>query len=310
MDKAMTPTLDALVRELREAMAQATPGPWHDSGIADPNGPRPTTWIYGPRAAKDHQSGPCVAHSVPLRDAAYIALCSPANMATLLDALEEAQKDIAAHTAASEELMGKCREAEAEAARLREQLEWQAATTKALLPYQAEAVDLRAQVSALHTACAAEEQAKREAWDETRAAKAEVSALQGELAEARAEADDTDTLVARMGDLLSRTAVALKGPEPPLTRWSTHDVPEVAATVVAQRDAAREALVKCTADRDELAAMYLHARLASRQIDLPVDAQRVLDEHRHELYQDAALGQPAEPQPSTSTPTPEGAPTR
>lgn len=168
----MTPTLDALVRQLREAMAQATPGPWHDSGIADPNGPRPTTWIYGPRAAKDHQSGPCVAHSVPLRDAAYIALCSPANMATLLDALEEAQ-----------------------------------------------------------------------------------------------------------------TAVALKGPEPPLTRWSTHDVPEVAATVVAQRDAAREALVKCTADRDELAAMYLHARLASRQIDLPVDAQRVLDEHRHELYQ-------------------------
>lgn len=44
---------------------------------------------------------------------------------------------------------------------------------------------LREQLTALHTACAAEEQAKREAWDETRAAKAEVSALQSELAEAR-----------------------------------------------------------------------------------------------------------------------------
>lgn len=52
-------------------------------------------------------------------------------------------------------------------------------------------------------------------------------------------------------------------------------------------------LADVKAQRDELAAMYLHARLAPRQIDLPVDARRILDEHRHELYQDAS--QPVEP---------------
>lgn len=45
----------------------------------------------------------------------------------------------------------------------------------------------------------------------------------------------------RMADLLSRTAVALRGPEPPLTRWSWHDLPERAAAAIAAVDVMQRA---------------------------------------------------------------------
>jgi hypothetical protein len=45
--------------------------------------------------------------------------------------------------------------------------------------------------------------------------------------------EELDALRERMADILSRTAVALRGPEPPLTRWSWHDLPELAAAAVA-----------------------------------------------------------------------------
>lgn len=47
------------------------------------------------------------------------------------------------------------------------------------------------------------------------------------------ELREGDELRERLGDLLTRTAVALRGPEPPLTRWSWHDVPDRAAAAVA-----------------------------------------------------------------------------
>ena len=50
-----------------------------------------------------------------------------------------------------------------------------------------------------------------------------------------------DDLRERMAGLLSRTAVALRGPEPPLTRWSWHDVPERAAAAVAAIDVMQRA---------------------------------------------------------------------
>ncbi len=47
------------------------------------------------------------------------------------------------------------------------------------------------------------------------------------------ELREGDELRERLGDLLRRTAVALRGPEPPLTRWGWHDVPDRAAAAVA-----------------------------------------------------------------------------
>lgn len=46
--------------------------------------------------------------------------------------------------------------------------------------------------------------------------------------------DESDRLRSKMADILSRTAVALRGPEPELTRWSWHDLPELVDDLTAQ----------------------------------------------------------------------------
>lgn len=70
--------------------------------------------------------------------------------------------------------------------------------------------------------------------------------LLGELGEARAALDASQGRVKQLeaevaelrdlADILSRTSVAIRGPEPDLTRWSHHDLPELAAAMRKQRD--------------------------------------------------------------------------
>lgn len=50
------------------------------------------------------------------------------------------------------------------------------------------------------------------------------------------ERDALNALCDRQADILSRVAVALRGPEPPLTRWGHHDLPERAAKAMRERD--------------------------------------------------------------------------
>ena len=71
------------------------------------------------------------------------------------------------------------------------------------------------------------------------------------LALARAEIAELDALRDKLAGILSRTAIALRGPEPPLTRWSWHDLPERAAAAIAAID-----LMQRTAQH--LAAGRLH----------------------------------------------------
>ncbi|MFN8993292.1 MAG: hypothetical protein ACK5X3_06470 [Pseudomonadota bacterium] len=54
-----------------------------------------------------------------------------------------------------------------------------------------------------------------------------------EIEDLRRDLDENAALRERMADLLRSTAVALRGPEPPLTRWGWHDLPERAAAAVA-----------------------------------------------------------------------------
>jgi len=51
--------------------------------------------------------------------------------------------------------------------------------------------------------------------------------------EMRAEIAELDALRDKLAGILSRTAVALRGPEPPLTRWGWHDLPERAEAAIA-----------------------------------------------------------------------------
>lgn len=59
----------------------------------------------------------------------------------------------------------------------------------------------------------------------------------------RTEIAEADALREKMAGILSRTAIALRGPEPPLTRWSWHDLPERAAAAIAAIDVMQRAAV-------------------------------------------------------------------
>ena len=61
------------------------------------------------------------------------------------------------------------------------------------------------------------------------------------------EVEEYDAILRRQGDLLTRTVNALRGNPPPLTSWSHHDIPELAAEKVAEVE-------RLTAERDALAA--------------------------------------------------------
>ena len=63
-----------------------------------------------------------------------------------------------------------------------------------------------------------------------------------ELRRLHADAEESEALRERLSALLRNTAIALRGPEPELTRWSWHDLPELATALKAQRDALLEAL--------------------------------------------------------------------
>lgn len=63
-----------------------------------------------------------------------------------------------------------------------------------------------------------------------------LDASQGQAKQLEAEVAELRDLADRQAGLLSRTAIAIRGPEPDLTRWSHHDLPELAAAMRKQRD--------------------------------------------------------------------------
>lgn len=70
-----------------------------------------------------------------------------------------------------------------------------------------------------------------------------------EIDRLRGVLDEVDALREQLADILSRTAIALRGPEPPLTRWSWHDLPERAAAAITAIDVMqRAAMMACTTE--------------------------------------------------------------
>ena len=58
------------------------------------------------------------------------------------------------------------------------------------------------------------------------------AAQQRRIEQLEKELHECEQLRDKMADLLSRTAIALRGPEPPLTKWSWRDLPELAAAAM------------------------------------------------------------------------------
>jgi hypothetical protein len=52
------------------------------------------------------------------------------------------------------------------------------------------------------------------------------------IKELEANLSEEETLRTKLTDILSRTAIALNGPEPTLTRWSWHNLPKLAENKV------------------------------------------------------------------------------
>lgn len=66
---------------------------------------------------------------------------------------------------------------------------------------------------------------------------AEVERLTTQVESLTVEVEEESHIQGRMAQLLAGAIVAIRGPEPELTRWGYHDLPERVRDVVAQRDA-------------------------------------------------------------------------
>lgn len=88
---------------------------------------------------------------------------------------------------------------------------------------------------------------------ELRQARADLAAAQQEVERLRESESESESVRAKMADLLSRTAIALNGPEPELTMWSWHDLPEKAdaalrAIAAVRDDATVEAMAEAISE--------------------------------------------------------------
>jgi len=61
---------------------------------------------------------------------------------------------------------------------------------------------------------------------EIEALRAERDALLRECAVLRSEFDESCTTINKLTKLLAETAIVIKGPEPNMTKWSYHDIPD------------------------------------------------------------------------------------
>ncbi|WP_296277832.1 hypothetical protein [Pseudomonas sp. UBA7530] len=77
------------------------------------------------------------------------------------------------------------------------------------------------------------------AWNPDRHADTCPVYMQQRIEALRAEIEELDTLRNRQSDLLSQTAIAVRGPEPALTRYSHADIPSRVKAVVADLEAVR-----------------------------------------------------------------------
>ena len=96
---------------------------------------------------------------------------------------------------------------------------------------------------------------------------AKMNAAAAEIRRLHSDAAEAEFRREWISSLLTSTAIALRGPEPELTNWSWHDLPERAAALVAQRDALLEALKELVAFTGAHGGPYVQARAAIKKAE-------------------------------------------
>lgn len=71
------------------------------------------------------------------------------------------------------------------------------------------------------------------------AREAHIAWLRKRIAELEREEEVTDHVIERTTRLLAECVVILRGPEPPLTKWSYHDIPQLVQALKDDRDRLR-----------------------------------------------------------------------
>ena len=114
------------------------------------------------------------------------------------------------------------------------------------------------------------------------------------------DVEEYDAILRRQGDLLTRTVNALRGNPPPLTSWSHHDIPELAAEKVSEVERLTEAyqwtdqvLTAVTAERDALAESWNPSVEDDRRWPYPAAqtvAELVVDAVLDKVFQHATEG--------------------
>jgi len=108
--------------------------------------------------------------------------------------------------------------------------------------------------------------------------------LAAEVERLRAESDDDEATRAMMADILSRTAVALRGPEPEGTRWGWSHLPERVAAAIAAIDVMQKAAALNGAEVERLRMENAEMR---RKVEALREALRFYAQREHFALSDA-----------------------
>lgn len=99
------------------------------------------------------------------------------------------------------------------------------------------------------------------------AAEAENARLKACVEAANELSDEGDYVVDRLSKLLAATVVVLRGPEPPLTRWSYHDIPERVSALLTRAETAERELAEAKGDAERY--RWLRTRNEGNEINPP-----------------------------------------
>ncbi len=107
-------------------------------------------------------------------------------------------------------------------------------------------------------------------------AEAEANDARAEIEALRAELDESCAVGDKLARLLAETAIVIKGPEPDMTKWSYHDIPDGVRAIQARAERLEE-------ERDELVKLVMEMRGTLRDLRIHLHAAGRRPEECYEM---------------------------